>query len=108
MAAETAAMVDESATPRSAPVSSPRYGTIQALQSTWMFLHRTDASSMERTVRQGETLGLDERPDYLVLGSPDVVLTIGGRQVDTAPFIARGQLRMTSRDFLVAEKGSQP
>ena len=107
-AAVTAAPADQSAAPRGAPVSSAPYGTIQAVQATWMYLHRSDASSTERTVRPGETLALDERPDYLVLGSADVVLTIGGRQIDTAPFIERGQLRMTSRDFQAVEQASRP
>lgn len=106
-AAVSAPLVNESSR-AAAPASSQRYGAIQAVQATWMFLHLSDGSSIERTIGPGETLALDARPDYLVLGRPDVILTIGGRQVDTAPFIDRGQVRMTPRDFLAAEQGAPP
>jgi cytoskeleton protein RodZ len=75
------------------------FAVLRAGHATWLFLRKADGAEVERQVTDGEIVVLETPPQYLALGNPDATLTVGGRAIELAPFIANGQLRIRSADF---------
>lgn len=95
--------------PAAAPVASQTpiaqvgrsgsYGGVRPLKPTWVFVRYAGGQVVERPLGEGETFTFEAAPIYLVVGSPEIELTLADRSVDVTPFIVNGQVRMRAADL---------
>ena len=89
-------------------LTSSAFGSVRALHPTWIFLRDADNNAIEKTLAAGESLEFETQPTYLAVGSADAELTISARQVDLAPFVQNGQIRIRAGDFDALVQGALP
>ena len=75
------------------------YGRIESGTTTWVFVRYANGEVVEETLTSGERFVLETVPKYLAVGAPDIRLIVRDREVDIAPWVRNGALRIGSRDF---------
>lgn len=90
------------------PPAGPGFGMVRVLHPTWVFIRHADNVVIEKSLGEGQSIALDTQPTYLAVGTPDVQLTIGGRQIELARFVTNGQVRIRAGDFDALAQGVTP
>lgn len=96
------------AVPPTVPPAEPGFGMVRVLHPTWVYIRDADNVVIEKSLGEGQTIALETQPTYLAVGTPDVQLTIGGKRIELARFVANGQVRIRAGDFDALAQGVTP
>ena len=91
------AMEDQAPSSRESVAATDVYGRVRVEAPTWIFVRYANNSTSERGLAAGDEFVLRQLPTYLAVGSAQGThIEIGGREINSAAFIANGQLRIGS------------